>query len=280
VPGIVNRVFVSFTRADNDGALARTCATSLAKLGADVWYDETCVESGDAIVRRIDDGLASSGTIVLFATPNYFQRPWTRMEYEAAIYLKASDPSRRVFLVKAAPGTVIPPLAARLAYLTAAEPASIASEIYGLMDQDPTDSRLEAPSLTAEAIDLTELGDFEIASLARAVLNARPDFERQTGRRDVELVMDVSGSLTLAVSVVRCLAMDPLTSTLLKGELAVLHGQVQAVAAYRKGITGLALVDVPLLAAIAQAEELAARSIGTLRDSCRSLVRTAYRIPR
>src|SRR6185503_7354954 len=95
----LNQIFFSYTRADAPAVSAT--ARALRALGRQVWHDESDIGDGQNIVRRLEEGLERCRYIALFVSADYFTRPWTRAEYEAAIYAAVIDSDRKVLVVEA-----------------------------------------------------------------------------------------------------------------------------------------------------------------------------------
>lgn len=76
-------VFVSY--AHEDQPWVRVLAENLHQLGLEVFYDEWEVDYGDAVTRRLDEGLRRSRNGVLVISPTAVSRPWVLEEYAALL---------------------------------------------------------------------------------------------------------------------------------------------------------------------------------------------------
>jgi hypothetical protein len=75
--------FISY--AGEDRAYARELRDRLVLEGVSIWIDEERVDVGDTIVRDVDLGIASSRYAILLLSKFYFEKAYTRAEFDALI---------------------------------------------------------------------------------------------------------------------------------------------------------------------------------------------------
>jgi serine/threonine protein kinase len=75
-------VFISHASEDA-GEVAGPLAEKLATRGLRVWYDGTEIKLGDSIRKKVDEGLSRSRFGVVILSRHFFQKSWTRNEFDA-----------------------------------------------------------------------------------------------------------------------------------------------------------------------------------------------------
>lgn len=83
------KVFLSWT--ENDRALAESIANSLMRNGIDTWWSDWCINAGDSLRRKIDEGLRDCTHFVVLLTPQSIDKPWVNQEIDAAFSLMLSE---------------------------------------------------------------------------------------------------------------------------------------------------------------------------------------------
>jgi RNA-directed DNA polymerase len=93
-------VFISHASEDKQ-AVAKALADRLIVEGISVWYDEYCIQLGDDILMKIDEGLANSKFGVIILSKNFFaaKKTWTMREYSALVAGVDIDSARRMIPV-------------------------------------------------------------------------------------------------------------------------------------------------------------------------------------
>jgi len=76
------QVFISYSHKDRQ--FAQNLANSLTRDGVSVWYDDWRIHVGDSIVRKIQQGLASSDFLVILLSRNSTDSKWVEQELNAA----------------------------------------------------------------------------------------------------------------------------------------------------------------------------------------------------
>jgi tetratricopeptide (TPR) repeat protein len=95
------QVFVSHSHEDD--SFCRAVVQALREAGADVWYDEHNMGSGQ-LLDTIDRELRERPMFILILTPAAVKSAWVRDECKWAYNLLRRDPSRLILPVTAAPG--------------------------------------------------------------------------------------------------------------------------------------------------------------------------------
>ena len=73
-------VFISHAHEDK-ADVARPLTEALTERGLSVWLDEHELRIGDSLLRKIDEGLASSTFGVVVLSPDFFDKRWPRREW-------------------------------------------------------------------------------------------------------------------------------------------------------------------------------------------------------
>jgi hypothetical protein len=111
-------VHVFICHASEDKPAARQLANAMAKLGADVWFDEWEIRVGDSIVQKINDALGKVSHLVVLLSVCSVAKPWVQRELSAALMQQLSQKSIRVLPVRI-DDCEIPPIIADIRYADA-----------------------------------------------------------------------------------------------------------------------------------------------------------------
>lgn len=76
-------VFLSY--AFDDSALARAIAEQLQSNGIETFWAEWCINAGDSIRQRIDDGIGECTHFLVLLTPQSIDKPWVNLEVDAGL---------------------------------------------------------------------------------------------------------------------------------------------------------------------------------------------------
>src|ERR1019366_9465903 len=115
IPQRNRQVFLSYAQADGD--VARQIADALQKEGLRVWFDAWELASGDSIVQRIEQAVATSDILVVLLSPNSVASRWVQTELSAA-FLSRELRDRAITIIPAViEDCEIPPLLADRKYL-------------------------------------------------------------------------------------------------------------------------------------------------------------------
>ena len=281
---LLNQFFISYAHA-NAAAVAAT-VNALRAVGSQVWHDETGIADGDNIVRRLEQGLGTCRYVVLFVSGDYFERPWTRVEYEAAIYATVNDSSRRLFVVDMGQTTAFPAFVAGLrrikftsgeevaqrlaAAINAADPAAAAGASAAAAGKQES----AAPELVAQAIDWATAPETYVLASADAIWTRRHEIaaSKQT---TVSIVVDIGSGTALNVGIVRSMIVNQMMMVQLQGEIGLYQTAVKVAGQHRAALTGDWGRDVATKMSVESSMERARESLNKLREICRSLSRTA-----
>jgi hypothetical protein len=102
------KVFLSY--ASEDRALAQRIAEALQANGIDTWWDRWCINAGDSIRQRIDEGIGNCTHFVVLLTPNSIVKPWVNQEIDAGLVRKLGANCRFIPLRSDLPASKLPPL--------------------------------------------------------------------------------------------------------------------------------------------------------------------------
>lgn len=101
-------VFLSY--AFEDSALAEKIANALQARGIDTWWAGWCIQAGDSIRQRIDEGLGGCTHFIVLLTPASVTKPWVNAEMDAGFLLKMSRRARFIPLRCGLSASALPPL--------------------------------------------------------------------------------------------------------------------------------------------------------------------------
>lgn len=83
------RVFLSWSWQDRP--LAESVAYRLMSKGIDTWWSEWCINAGDSLRQKIDEGLADCTHFIVLMTPTSINKPWVKEEIDAGFTLMLSE---------------------------------------------------------------------------------------------------------------------------------------------------------------------------------------------
>lgn len=83
------KVFLSWGWEDR--ALAEPIATALMRKGVDTWWSEWCINAGDSLRQKIDEGLSDCTHFIVLLTPQSIGKPWVNQEIDAGFSLMLSQ---------------------------------------------------------------------------------------------------------------------------------------------------------------------------------------------
>lgn len=83
------KVFLSYTSDDTE--VARRIAEALVAAGIDTWWSEWSIAPGDSLRQKIDEGLADCTHFLVLLTPQSIDRPWVKLEMDAALVQKLNN---------------------------------------------------------------------------------------------------------------------------------------------------------------------------------------------
>jgi hypothetical protein len=247
-----------------------------------VWHDESGIEDGDNIVRRLNQGLEQSRYVLLFASKEYFDRPWTRLEYEAAIYATVCDSSRRIFVVQLGEDASIPLLLAGLRRI----PFTNAQEVAERLRRDMTGTEVnpsailgqtnregEPGVLAQKRLEWESMSELAILACASTIWSRRHELAA-IKRSGVSLAVDIEKGAAINVELVPSLVANSLLMTRMSGDINIYHAAIKVAALYRAALTGSPMADVPTMIQADKSMERAQEALLNLRALCRDLSRS------
>ena len=109
---------VFICHASEDKAAARSLASSMVKLGAEVWFDEWEIHVGESIVQKISDALGEVSHLILLLSQTSVLKPWVKKELSAALMRQLSQNAIKVLPLRL-DDCPIPPILADIKYADA-----------------------------------------------------------------------------------------------------------------------------------------------------------------
>lgn len=88
-PATPPKVFLSWGWEDR--ALAEPIATALQKKGVATWWSEWCINAGDSLRQKIDEGLSDCTHFIVLLTPKSIGKPWVNQEIGAGFALMLGE---------------------------------------------------------------------------------------------------------------------------------------------------------------------------------------------
>ncbi|NND43096.1 MAG: toll/interleukin-1 receptor domain-containing protein [Boseongicola sp.] len=162
----VPRVFLSYTHENM--ALARDVAQTLQSNGVDTWWDQWCINAGDSLRQKIDEGLGECTHFLVLLTPESIKKPWVNQEMDAGLVRRLNSKCRFLPIRYQLPASELPPL---LSGMLAPEIGSdgdisqLIADIHGLTRKPAMGPKPESATLSDE----TETG-YSLAANAVAKL--------------------------------------------------------------------------------------------------------------
>jgi hypothetical protein len=152
---------VFICHASEDKAdIARPLAEYLQKLGLRVWFDETELSGGDAVRRKIDQGLSKSRYGIVILSPAFISKEWPNKELDG---LFAREDGREKLIVPVRHNfshadmvSFSPMLAGRIAVSTSRGAAHAAEEICQIVRRAATGREGIQPAATEDETELLE----------------------------------------------------------------------------------------------------------------------------
>ncbi len=137
---IVPKVFLSWGWEDR--ALAEPIATALMGKGIDTWWSEWCINAGDSLRQKIDEGLSDCTHFIVLLTPQSIGKPWVNQEIDAGFSLMLGQKKIKfIGLRHGLPVEELPPLMRGLLSPEVSGPehdlTHLINEIYGVSKKPP-----------------------------------------------------------------------------------------------------------------------------------------------
>lgn len=146
----IPKVFLSY--ASEDKILAEKIAQQLQANGIDTWWDEWCINSGDSLRQKIDEGLKDCTDFVVLLTPSSIEKPWVNQEMDAGLVKKLKAQCRFIALRHNLSADMLPPLLSGNKSPEIKDPdkdiAALINDIHGISKKPPLGS---APAIVQEA---------------------------------------------------------------------------------------------------------------------------------
>ena len=142
VPSIAAQPKVFLSWGLEDRALAEPIANALMDKGVKTWWSEWCINAGDSLRQKIDEGLNDCTHFVVLLTPQSIKKPWVNQEIDAGFALMLSQ--RKVKFIALRHGLQVgelPPLMQGMLSPEISDPkhdlTALVNEIYGVSKKPP-----------------------------------------------------------------------------------------------------------------------------------------------
>jgi hypothetical protein len=86
LPASAPKAFLSYTFADS--VIAEKVAKALMANGIETWWAEWCINAGDSIRRKVEEGIGECTHFIVLLTPRSVVKPWVQEEIDAAFTRK------------------------------------------------------------------------------------------------------------------------------------------------------------------------------------------------
>lgn len=96
--------------AGENKALGRQIATDLMAKGIETFFDEWCIEDGESLRQKIDEGLVGCTHFIVLLTPESLRKPWVNAEIDAAFVRKLAGLCKFIPLRHGLAPEALPPL--------------------------------------------------------------------------------------------------------------------------------------------------------------------------
>jgi len=91
------KIFISYSHEDKE--FANYLVEKLQQNSIPVWYDTNEIKIGDALQDKINEGIATSSSIVFLISKHSSQSAWLRNELNTALLHNASSNGIKIFVV-------------------------------------------------------------------------------------------------------------------------------------------------------------------------------------
>lgn len=170
-----SRIFISHSHADNN--FARKLADALRAAGADVWYDEHNLTSGD-FLNNISRELRDRSVVVLVLSESALASNWVNIELNAALAQQMREPGRVMVPIVAEPlaPESLPPLLASFKRIAAPgdqpySPEEAARQLLDTLGLKPLASTASTIAEDAEMDEEDRSWQIAMASTATLMLD-------------------------------------------------------------------------------------------------------------
>lgn len=165
------KVFLSWGWEDR--TLAEPIATGLMAKGVDTWWSEWCINVGDSLRQKIDEGLNDCTHFVVLLTPQSIKKPWVNQEIDAGFALMLSQKKVKFIALRhGLPVGELPPLMRGMLSPEVSGPeqdlTQLVNEIHGVSKKPP----LGPPPLAVTAAQKSATG---YSAAATAILKLFSD---------------------------------------------------------------------------------------------------------
>jgi len=129
-----------------DKRLVREVAVMLHSLGIETWFDEWQMRAGDSVIGKIQEGLASAESIVIFLSSRSLESPWLNAELEAALHEQIASKKYDAIIPVVLDGCELPILLRNYCRIEGGtDPAQIAEQIRRAIRRQETNPAVLTP---------------------------------------------------------------------------------------------------------------------------------------
>lgn len=180
----VPRAFLCHGSEDKD-LIVKPFGRHLASLGVRPWMDGWEMFAGDSLVSKLESGLKESELFLPFLTPTSVDKPWVRLEIEAAVVQRLMDKIRIIPIVVGLRKEAIPPFLSTIIWIPLDGPDGVpeAAEKAARAIFRVSDKPLVAPR--PAYLSYAGPGVYGLSGWDILVLKAAGEEVMQTGRRDL-----------------------------------------------------------------------------------------------
>lgn len=116
-----------------DKALAESIANTLQGKGIDTWWSEWCINSGESLRQKIDEGLSDCTHFIVLLTQTSIHKPWVNREMDAGFALNLS--SKKVKFIGLRHGLRVDELPPLLQGMLSPEVSGPTHDLTGLVNE-------------------------------------------------------------------------------------------------------------------------------------------------
>jgi hypothetical protein len=146
----IPRAFLCY--GTEDEALAEKIASAIQSNGIDTWWAPWCIDPGDSLRRKIDEGLGDCTHFIVLLTPTSIKKEWVNLETDADLIRKANNDCKFIPLRYKLHISQLPPLLSGMFSPEVVDPerdiGELINYIYGITHKPPLG---EPPAAVSEA---------------------------------------------------------------------------------------------------------------------------------
>jgi hypothetical protein len=132
------KVFLSYTTDNLE--LAKRVAEALQQNGIETWWDRWCINPGDSLRQKIDEGISGCTHFLVLLTEQSIKQPWVNQEMDAGLVRKLHDQCKFLPVRYKLKASALPPLLSGMhspQITTDADIQQLINDIYGVTRKPP-----------------------------------------------------------------------------------------------------------------------------------------------